>query len=171
MYLILIFFLIFLWLSWFYFSNYIFSILIYLFSISSFYIYFFFSKQQAKKYNITEVIIIFSILYVCILWLFLFSIGNLGLWYIIFYLILTILFPLILLLKHRYKLLILETFNSLILLFFCFWIYKNNQSFDKLVSFVDIFLNILTLPFMLNILIWIYNIWDAEPMKDKQKTN
>ena len=158
MYLIIIFLIFSSWLLCLCFSNYIFNILSYLTIISSFFIFFFFSKQ--KKGHSTETIVIFSILYICIFSMFLFSLWNLDFRYILFYLILSLAFPLIMLLKDKYKMIILQIFNSIILILFCYFIYKNSQTTDKFVSLFNFFLNLFTFPFILNILLWIYSLWN-----------
>jgi len=158
MYLIIIFLISLLWILCLCFSNYIFNILSYLTIISSFFTFFFFSKQ--RKEHSTETIIIFSILYICIFSMFLFSLWNLEIKYILFYLFLSLIFPFVMLLKDKHKVLLLQIFNSLILILFCYFIYKNSQTTNKFVLLFNFYLNLFTFPFILNILLWIYSIWN-----------
>ena len=158
MYLVIIFLISLLWILCLCFSNYIFNILSYLTIISSFFIFFFFSKQK-KGYN-TEIIVIFSILYICVFSMFLFSLWNLETKYILFYLFLSLIFPFVMLLKDKHKVLLLQIFNSLILILFCYFIYKNSQTTNKFVLLFNFYLNLFTFPFILNILLWIYSIWN-----------
>lgn len=158
MYFVIIFLISLLWILCLCFSNYIFNILSYLTIISSFFIFFFFSKQ--KKEHSTEMIVIFSILYICIFSMFLFSLWNLEIKYVLFYLFLSLIFPFIMLLNNKYKMMILQIFNSIILILFCYFIYKNSQTTDKFVSLFNFFLNLFAFPFILNILLWIYSLWN-----------
>lgn len=158
MYLVIIFLISLLWILCLCFSNYIFNILSYLTIISSFFIFFFFSKQK-KEHN-TETIVIFSILYICIFSMFLFSLWNLEIKYILFYLFLSLIFPFVMLLKDKHKVLLLQIFNSLILILFCYFIYKNSQTTNKFVLLFNFYLNLFTFPFILNILLWIYSLWN-----------
>lgn len=158
MYIIIIFLISLLWILCLCFSNYIFNILSYLAIISSFFIFFFFSKP--KKENNTETNVIFSILYICVFWMFLFSLWNLDFRYILFYLFLSLIFPFIMFLKGKYKMMILQIFNSFILILFCYFIYKNSQTANKFVLLFNFYLNLFTFPFILNILLWIYSLWN-----------
>ena len=158
MYFVIIFLISLLWILCLCFSNYIFNILSYLTIISSFFIFFFFSKK--KKEHSTEMIVIFSILYICIFSMFLFSLWNLEIKYVLFYLFLSLIFPFIMLLNNKYKMMILQIFNSIILILFCYFIYKNSQTTDKFVSLFNFFLNLFAFPFILNILLWIYSLWN-----------
>ena len=159
MYLIIIFLIFSSWLLCLCFSNHIFNIIIYTIDIISFFTFFLFSKKEIK-YNTTEIIVIFSILYILILSIFIFSLWNLDFRYILLYSSLSLVFPLIMLLKGKHKMMILQIFNSLILMLFCYFIYRNFQTTGKFVSLFNFFLNLFTFPFILNILLWIYSIWN-----------
>lgn len=168
MYLIIIFLIFSSWLLCLCFSNYIVNIIIYSIDIISFFLFFLFSKKQ-RKYNITEMIVIFSILYICIFSMFLFSLWNLEIKYVLFYLFLSLIFPFIMLLNNKYKMMILQIFNSIILILFCYFIYKNSQTTDKFVSLFNFFLNLFAFPFILNILLWIYSLWNESDELPKTK--
>lgn len=159
MYLIIMFLIFSSWVLCLCFSNHIFNIIVYIIDIITFFIFFFFSKKEIKN-NTTEIIIIFSILYILILSMFIFSLWNLDLRYILLYLALSLTFPLITFLKDKHKMMILQVFNSIILLLFCYFIYKNSQTTGKFVSLLNFYLNLFTFPFILNILLWIYSIWN-----------